>query len=119
VDYGKLETLGQAMAAVIARQAEPVLIIASSDMNHYESDEITRRKDRFALDRLLALDPRGLYDVVRRVGITMCGVGSAVAMLIAAQQLGASRAELVRYGTSGDVLGDRDEVVGYAGVIVS
>ncbi len=119
VDYNMLETLGQAMAAVIARQTEPVLIIASSDMNHYESDEITRRKDRLALDRLLALDPRGLYDVVRREGITMCGVGSAVTMLIAARQLGASRAELVRYATSGDVLDDRDEVVGYAGVIVS
>jgi AmmeMemoRadiSam system protein B len=119
VDYGKLETLGQAMAAVIARQTQPVLIIASSDMNHYESDEITRRKDRLALDPLLALDPRGLYDVVRREGITMCGMGPAVSMLIAARQLGATRAELVRYATSGDVLGDRDEVVGYAGVIVS
>jgi AmmeMemoRadiSam system protein B len=119
VDYGKLEALGQAMAAVIARHTEPVLIVASSDMNHYESDEITRRKDRLALDRVLALDPRGLYDIVRREGITMCGMGPAVAMLIAARQLGARRAELVRYATSADVSGDRDEVVGYAGIIVS
>ncbi len=117
-DYGVLESLGQAIAAVLARQAEPVLIIASSDMNHYESDEITRRKDGAALERLLALDPRGLYDIVRREAITMCGVGPAISMLTAARLLGATRAELVRYATSGDVTGDYDEVVGYAGCII-
>lgn len=117
-DYGALESLGQAIAAVLARRAEPVLIVASSDMNHYESDEITRRKDGVALDRLLALDPRGLYDVVRREGITMCGVGPAISMLTAARLLGATRAELVRYATSGDITGDYGEVVGYAGCIV-
>jgi len=94
------------------------LIVASSDMNHYESDQITRVKDRKALDKLLALDPRGLYDTVRRESITMCGFGPAVTMLTAARQLGATRAELVRYATSGDITGDREQVVGYAGVIV-
>jgi AmmeMemoRadiSam system protein B len=117
-DYGALEALGQAMAGVVAARAEPVLIIASSDMNHYESDEITRKKDSAALDRLLALDPRGLYDVVRREAITMCGVGPAISMLVAARLLGATRGELVRYATSGDVNGDYREVVGYAGCIV-
>jgi MEMO1 family protein len=122
--YGKLDALGQAIAAVLVRQAEPVLIVASSDMNHYESDEITRRKDGLALERLLALDSRGLFDVVRKEGISMCGVGPAVSMLIAARLLGATDARLVAYATSGDIaafdgLGDREEVVGYAGVIVS
>ena len=76
-DYEALEALGQTIAAVVAARAEPVLIIASSDMNHYESDEITRRKDGAALDRLLALDPRGLYDVVapRRDHHVRCGAG--------------------------------------------
>ena len=105
-DYDALESLGQAIATVLARRTEPVLIVASSDMNHYESDEITRRKDRAALDRVLALDPRGLYDVVRREAISMCGVGRAVSVLTAARLLGATRAELVRYATSGDVSGD-------------
>jgi AmmeMemoRadiSam system protein B len=117
-DYGQLESLGRAIAAALAKQAEPVLIVASSDMNHYESDEITRGKDRKALDQLLALEPRGLYEVVRREGITMCGFGPAVSMLTAARLLGAAHADLVCYATSGDTNGDRDEVVGYAGVIV-
>lgn len=116
--FDALEDLGRAVAAVVAAQAEPVLILASSDMNHYESDAITRVKDKKAIDRILALDPRGLYDVVRREGITMCGYGPAVAMLTASRALGATRAELVRYATSGDVSGDRAEVVGYAGIIV-
>jgi MEMO1 family protein len=117
-DYGALESLGIAIAEVLAKQAEPVLIVASSDMNHYETDEITRAKDHKAVDRLLAFDPRGLYDTVRREGITMCGFGAAVSMLTAARLLGARRAELIRYATSGDITGDRDEVVGYAGVII-
>jgi AmmeMemoRadiSam system protein B len=117
-DYGALESLGQAIAAVLAKRAEPVLIVASSDMNHYESGEITYRKDRTALQRVLALDPRGLYDVVRREAITMCGVGATISVLTAARLLGAARVELARYATSGDVTGDHREVVGYAGCIV-
>jgi AmmeMemoRadiSam system protein B len=118
VELAALEFLGSAIAQVLARQSEPVLLIASSDMNHYESDEITRRKDQMALERLLALDARGLHEVVRREEISMCGYGAAVSMLTAARQLGATRGELVRYATSGDINGDRSEVVGYAGVLV-
>jgi MEMO1 family protein len=117
-EYVQFESLGRAMAEVLRKQSDPVLMIASSDMNHYESDEITRRKDRLALERVLELDARGLFDVVRREGITMCGFGPVVSVLTAARLLGASRATLVRYATSGDINGDRDEVVGYAGVIV-
>src|SRR5579862_1581093 len=117
-DFAQLESLGRAIAESIMRQSDPVLIVASSDMNHYEAERITRAKDARALDRLLALDAAGLHDTVRREGITMCGYGPAVTMLVAARLLGATRAELVRYATSGDVTGDPDEVVGYAGVIV-
>lgn len=118
LDYAALEALGEAIAGVLARSTEPVLIVASSDMNHYETDAITRVKDRMALDRILALDARGLLDVVRREGITMCGVGPAVSMLTAARLLGAKRVDLIRYATSGEINGDYDEVVGYAGAIV-
>jgi MEMO1 family protein len=117
-EYFQFESLGRAMAEVLRKQTDSVLMIASSDMNHYESDEITRRKDGLALERVLQLDARGLFDVVRREGITMCGFGPVVSVLTAARLLGASRATLVRYATSGDINGDRDEVVGYAGVIV-
>jgi hypothetical protein len=114
-----LEQLGKALAEVIGAQKEPVLIVASSDMNHYESDAVTRVKDHRAIERILTLDPRGLFDVVTQQDISMCGFGPAVAMLTAVRQLGAKSAELVKYATSGDISGDRDMVVGYAGVVVS
>jgi AmmeMemoRadiSam system protein B len=118
VDYSQLKSLGEAIGDVLRRQPDPVLVIASSDMNHYEPDEITRRKDADAIKFLLALDPHGLFEVVRREGISMCGYGAAVTMLTAARLLGATRATLAAYATSADVNGDRSEVVGYAGVIV-
>ena len=113
-----LEQLGKALADVIAAQNDPVLIVASSDMNHYESDAVTRAKDHRALERILSLDPRGLFDVVTQQNISMCGFGPAVAMLTAVRQRGAKSAELVKYATSGDISGDRETVVGYAGVVV-
>ncbi|MDD5544436.1 MAG: AmmeMemoRadiSam system protein B [Acidobacteriia bacterium] len=116
--YAPLERLGLAVAEVVKQSTTPVLIVASSDMNHYESDEITRVKDRRAIDRVLALDSKGLFDVIKREHVTMCGYGPAIAMLTAARQLGASQAELVKYATSGDITGDRDAVVGYAGMVV-
>jgi MEMO1 family protein len=117
-NFEVLSALGVVVGSVAAEAGGPVLVVASSDMNHYESDSVTRVKDRRAIDQLLALDPRGLYDVVREADISMCGYGPAVVMLTAARKLGATRAELVRYATSGDVSGDRDMVVGYAGVAV-
>jgi AmmeMemoRadiSam system protein B len=117
--FDALEQLGEAIADVIAAQSNPVLIVASSDMNHYESDAITRLKDHNAIEPILALDARALYDVVTQQNISMCGFGPAVAMLTAAKRLGATSAELVKYATSGDVSGDRDHVVGYAAVVVS
>ncbi len=117
MNFDILTSLGHAIARVISKTNLPVLIVASSDMNHYEPDGVTRKKDHRAIEKLLALEPRGLYDVVRRENITMCGIGPAVAMLTAAQTLGATQAELVLYQTSADASGDREEVVGYAGMI--
>jgi len=117
-NFDVLSALGTVIGSVAAEAGEPVLVIASSDMNHYESDSITRVKDRRAIDQLLAIDPRGLYDIVHKADISMCGYGPAVVMLTAARKLGATQAELIRYATSGDVSGDREMVVGYAGVAV-
>ena len=129
VGTGRLEVLtelGSSLARVLKRLApspdgskHDVLVIASSDMNHYEGEERTRVKDRMAIDRVLALDPAGLWETVQREQISICGYGPAVTMLTAARELGATKAELVKYATSGDVSGDRDWVVGYAGMIVS
>jgi MEMO1 family protein len=116
--YDTLERLGHALATVIAAGNESTLLVASSDMNHYESEAVTRVKDGKAIERILALDPRKLFDTVRDEKISMCGYAAAVAVLAAAKELGATRAELLRYATSGDVNGDAQEVVGYAGMVI-
>jgi MEMO1 family protein len=114
-----LENLGSVIARVIVAASEPIFILASSDMNHYENDQVTRVKDGWALEKVLTLDPRGLYDTVRSREISMCGYAAAVVMLTAAKALGARKAEIIAYATSGDINNDRSAVVGYAGVVVS
>lgn len=118
--------VGRAVAEAISecgmRNAEckssGVLIVASSDMSHYEPAERAKEKDFKAIHHILNLDPEGLCHTVRDSGITMCGYGPAAAMLAACKALGAVKAELVRYANSGDVSGDYDQVVGYAGIVV-
>ena len=116
--YEPLQALGEAMAGVLRDQSDKVMLISSSDMNHYEPDDVTRVKDRKAIDQILALDPRGLYDVVMQESISMCGFGPTVAALTAARLLGANSAEVIKYATSADISGDRSAVVGYAGVVI-
>jgi MEMO1 family protein len=116
--FDTLEKLGEAVASTVQAQGERILIVASSDMNHYENDAVTRVKDHKAIEEMLALDARGLFEVVMKEDISMCGFGPAVVMLTAAKRLGATSAELIKYATSGDVSGDREMVVGYAGIVV-
>ena len=117
--YSTLESLGHAIAQAIIPTADAVMLVASSDMNHSEPDGLTREKDHKAIDKILALDPQGLYEVVRREDISMCGYGPTIVMLTAAKELGARHAQLIKYATSADTTGDRDAVVGYAGIVVS
>ena len=114
-----LEQLGQAIATTIQSSQFPVLMVASSDMNHYEDDDTTRLKDHKAIKKILSLDAHGLYETVMHESISMCGFGPAVAMLIAAKQLGATEARLVQYATSAETSGDKEMCVGYAGIVVS
>jgi len=116
--FNTLEKLGEAVADTVQAQDERILIVASSDMNHYENDTVTRIKDHKAIERMLALDARGLFDVVMKEEISMCGFAPTVVMLTATKRLGATKAELIKYATSGDVSGNREMVVGYAGIIV-
>jgi AmmeMemoRadiSam system protein B len=122
-NFDVLRGLGEALADVIDEVEEDregkVLIVASSDMNHYESDAVTRIKDHKAIERVLAMDARGLWEVVMNEDISMCGFGPTVVMLTAAKLLGATSATLVKYATSGEVSGDYASVVGYAGIIVA
>jgi MEMO1 family protein len=125
--FDPLEQIGLAIASVILDddgldedsldEDHSILIVASSDMNHYESDAVTRVKDGKAIERILSLDTRGLHKVVTHQEVSMCGFGPAIAAMTAASKMGARSAELVRYATSGDISGDRDMVVGYAGIL--
>jgi MEMO1 family protein len=118
VRFDDLATVGEALARVLAASPE-VLLLTTSDLNHYENDATTRLKDKKAIDQLLAVNPRGLYNVCGNENISMCGLGPAVAMLTALRGLKANQATLVRYATSADVSGDTTSVVGYAGLIFS
>jgi MEMO1 family protein len=116
LSYPECEALAAAVAS--AARAAGALVVASSDMSHYLPAPAARAADQRALEPLLALDPEGLYRRVHDEDISMCGIIPAVVMLLAARALGAQRAELVRYAHSGEVSGDDDQVVGYAGVAV-
>jgi len=117
VHFDSLINVGEAIGGVLAAEKDEVLLLTSSDLNHYEDDATTRVKDRQAIEQLLSMDARGLYGVCRKEEISMCGLGPAVAMLTALQILKASNTELIRYATSADRSGDPSAVVGYAGMI--
>ncbi len=117
VQFEDLVTVGDAIGKVLAASSEDILLLTTSDFNHYENDAVTRLKDHKAIDRILALDACGLYDTCRNESISMCGLGPTVAMLTAMKYFGKTQAELIRYATSGDTSGDFSSVVGYAGVI--
>jgi MEMO1 family protein len=116
IDLRTLEALGHALAQVIQSREGNVLLIASSDMSHYETQKEAARQDRFAIDQMLALDPQGLHRVVLEKDISMCGFAPAVAVLTACRDLGATEGKLIRYTNSGEASGDYDRVVAYAGI---
>ena len=116
-DADELLPFGDALAEAL--EGRDVLVIASSDMTHFESAEAAREKDNLALERLLQLDPRGLIDTVRKNNISMCGAAPAAAMTEYAVKRGATRAELVHYANSGEATGDNSNVVAYAGVVIT
>ncbi|MGO9379721.1 MAG: AmmeMemoRadiSam system protein B [Dissulfurispiraceae bacterium] len=109
---------GRGIADAIRMVGYDVVIVASSDMSHYEQDAVARKLDKLAIDEILALNPEGLYSVVMREKISMCGLIPATIMLYAALELGAGEARIVKYATSGEVSGDFDRVVGYAGILI-
>jgi MEMO1 family protein len=115
--YGYLEELGHALAAIIKTSGRKILLIASSDMSHYESQESANRKDRLAIAEMEKMDPRGLYDTVQSNDISMCGYLPATVAMIAAKDLGVKQGKLIKYATSGDVTKDFSSVVGYAGLL--
>ena len=114
----QLQEVADAIASTITETGGDAVIIASSDMTHYESRESAKKKDQMAIQKILELDPEGMLQTVEGKNITMCGYIPASIMLMAAKKLNAKKAELVKYTDSGDVTGDTAQVVGYAGIIV-
>ena len=110
--------LGIASAIEESKLQRSALIVASSDMTHYEPQQEAERKDKQAIEAILALDEDALIERVKKDNISMCGYIPCFIMLVAAKALGAKSAELVEYKTSGDVTGDYSSVVGYAGIII-
>ncbi len=110
--------VGKEIAAAVKALGREVVIIASSDMSHYEPQESAQKKDTQAIGAMLKLDEDELLKRVAEFNITMCGYAPAVSLIVAAKELGATSAELVKYQTSGDVTGDFSAVVGYAGIII-
>jgi AmmeMemoRadiSam system protein B len=117
--YDYAEEIGTAIARVVGAAEEPVGILASSDLNHYESQEETLRKDGLAISAVLRRDPRELWRVVEEYDVSMCGFIPTTTMLIAANALGATNARLLKHATSGEINGDYSQVVGYASLLVS
>ncbi len=116
-----LKKLGIDIATAIQKAdlSNSVMIIASSDMTHYEPEKIAFEKDSAAIKAILELDEDKLMKKIKGLNITMCGYAPAIAMITAAKTLGAKNAKLIKYQTSGEVSGDKSSVVGYAGIVIT
>ena len=110
--------IGREMARAISETKREAVIMASSDMTHYEPQDTAAEKDRQAIDAILRLDEDELFRRVEQYNISMCGVAPVASLIAAAKELGATSADLVKYQTSGDTSGDYSAVVGYAGIII-
>ena len=113
-----LKEIGREIANSVKELDKKVVIIASSDMTHYEPQESAQKKDNQAIEAILDLNENELLKRVEELNITMCGYAPTVSLIVAAKELGATGAELVKYQTSGDTTGDYSAVVGYAGIII-
>ncbi len=117
--YNELCKIGEGIAATVKEHEEPILILVSSDMTHYENAESAKEKDMKAIKMVERINPQGLNDIVRKEGITMCGYAPAVSALEACRILGAKKGNLIAYATSGDETGDYSSVVAYAGLLIN
>lgn len=119
-DLDALKKTGADIAKVIEERGlkDSTLIVASSDMTHYEPQDEAVEKDKQAIQAILELDEDRLMEKVRDLDISMCGYAPVTTMLSCVKRLGAKSAKLILYQTSGDVTGDKSSVVGYAGITV-
>ena len=110
--------VGIELAEAARKVNKKVVIIASSDFSHYKRDKVAREDDAYFISSILDMDIPGFYRKLYERNATVCGYGPISAMLAASKALGAKKASLLKYSTSGDITGDLAAVVGYAGIIV-
>ena len=110
--------IGADLANTIAKFDKKVVVIASSDFTHYEPDRIAREKDKYVIEAITELNVTKFYKRTYERNVSVCGIGPIAAMMYAAKKLGAKEAELIKYETSGDIMGDKSSVVGYGGLII-
>lgn len=109
--------IGLAIKKTVENLGRDTLVIASTDFTHYESQEAAYAKDRYVMDAIALFDEKLMVKRVSELNITMCGYGPVAATMVASKAMGAQNSEIIKYGTSGDVIGDQSEVVGYASAI--
>ena len=107
-----------AIVKALRQAGRNILIVASSDMTHYETHASASKKDAHVINKILELDAKELYSMVHDNNISMCGINPTTVMLMCANEMGAKEAFLAKYMTSGEINGDMNHVVGYAGIIV-
>jgi hypothetical protein len=110
-DIDTARTLSSAIATLL--KGRKAVVIASSDLTHYEPADAARRKDTALLQKVLRMDLEGFYSTLERLDVTACGFGAIATVMEAANSLGLSKPELLKYATSGDTTGDNLQVVGY------
>jgi MEMO1 family protein len=111
--------LGNAISQTIMEMnaLDSTLLLASSDFTHYEPNSEAHKKDGELIKTILSLDVNRFYTILERMNISACGYGAIATMMVAAKNLGATRGELLKYATSGDVTGDVSTVVGYSSIV--
>jgi MEMO1 family protein len=114
-DKGTASEIGESIAD--STRNLNALLIASSDFTHYEPNSAAHRKDRELIEAILSLDTSIFYTTLERLNVSACGYGAIASIMTAAKALGATKGELLRYATSGDIVGDTNNVVGYASII--
>jgi AmmeMemoRadiSam system protein B len=116
-----LKALADDLAGVITRHGllNSIMFIASSDMTHYEPQQVAKKKDALAIEAMLLLNEDKLERTVRRSAISMCGFAPVAVLLRSARLLGAKKGKLIKYQTSGEESGDMSSVVGYAGITIT
>jgi AmmeMemoRadiSam system protein B len=102
----------------IGQAGDNLIVIASSDLTHYEPHSIAMEKDSSVIEAIIALDEEELYERCERLGCTMCGYGPVAAAIVAAKEMKGKAASLLKYATSGDTSGDFSRVVGYGSIVI-